>query len=688
MVRWWSISTAATSGVAVVSARLPHLRQFAALSVTTLVASLLTAGPAPAAPNHPVVVGAVPSSASPDIIDGTVFAIHDAGTKVVAAGSFTAARDRDSDVDISRPYVLAFDKATGAVDAAFAPRVDGEVRAVTAGPTAGTVFLAGRFNTVNGVTRRKVALLDLADGALVAGFAGPAFNGLVNDVALVGDRLLVGGVFTTAGAANPRGGLASLDATTGALDTYLTTKLTVNHNWDGVTGAKAGVGADRLAVSPDGAQVVVIGNFKQADGVEHDQVVKLALGQASATIADWNTDRYAPRCRWQSYDTYMRDVAFSPDGAYFVIVTTGAPHPDTLCDAVARWEADATGADAQPTWVGYSGGDSIISVGISEQAVYVGGHIRWMNNSFGTDEAEPGAVGRASIAALDPVNGLPLAWNPGRHPRGYGVAELLVTPEGLWLGSDQAYLGNFEHHRERIAFLPLAGGTPAHSTATATLPGNVYLAGPPDGTPDEVSVRAYDGAGTVGPPVAVANPDATAWSSARAGFWVGGTLFYAMDGALHRRSFDGTAFGPATEVDPYHDPYWDEVVTDSEPPGQTYAGATVNFYRELSSVTGMFYAAGRLYYTLDGRSGLFWRWFTPDSGIVGADKFTVAGAGGFADAGAVFVSGDSLYVVSLSTGNLSSTAWVAGSPSGPTTVVSGPEVDGMDWRANAVFVGP
>ncbi|MEH1017085.1 malectin domain-containing carbohydrate-binding protein, partial [Micromonospora sp. CPCC 206060] len=688
-------------------------RSLTILSVAALtVAGLVGAGPAAAGPGHTVVVGDVPSSRTPDITDGTVFAIHDAGTKVIAAGSFTTVENRGSDVSIPRNYVLAFDKATGTVDTAFAPAVDNEVRAVIAGPTPGTVYLAGKFNTVNGVTRRKLALLNVADGSLTAGFAGPAFNGLVNDLALAGGRLFVGGIFTTAGNANPRGGVASLNAATGALDSYLTTTLTENHNWDGVSGAKAGVGAEKLALAPDGSSLVVIGNFKKADGVLHDQIVKLDLGETSATIADWNTSRYTPRCAYNAFDSYVRDVAYSPDSSYFVVVTTGAAFTGTLCDTAARWEDAATGSDLQPTWIGYSGGDTFLSVGISEQAVYVGGHLRWMNNSLGKDKAQPGAVGRASIAALDPLNGLPLAWNPGRHPRGYGVAEMLVTPEGIWLGSDQSWIGNFQYRRERIAFFSLNSGTAPHSTATAGLPGNVYLAGPPAetnvlyrvnaggpllpaidsgpdwaadtstapspyhntgssvtssgavgsvdgtvpattpatvftdqrwdptsvpemlwdfpvpagtevevrvylanrysgtstvgtrvfdvvldgatvldnfdvvaatghnrgtmrsftitsdgnvdldfghvvenplvdaieivktgppppaGTGDRVLVRSYDGVATVGAPAEVTNPDATAWSTARGGFWVGGTLFYGMGSTLHRRSFN------------------------------------------------------------------------------------------------------------------------------------------------------
>ncbi|HEU4426114.1 MAG TPA: malectin domain-containing carbohydrate-binding protein [Pilimelia sp.] len=809
---------------------------------------------------HPAIVNTVPSDLTPDILDGTVVAIHDAGTKIIAAGSFTTAQNRDSDVDIPRNYVLAFDKATGLVDDAFAPIVDDEVKAVIAGPVPGTVYLAGAFNAVNGVTRRKIALIDTADGSLVDSFRGPAFNGRINDVVRVGGRVLVGGTFTSAGAANPRGGLASLDENTGAVDSYLTVSLTENHNFDG-SGARSGVGPDHFALSPDGTQLVVIGNFRKADGVLHDQVVKLDLGPDAATVANWNTDRYQPECAWWAFDSWVRDVAFSPDGTYFVIVTTGAPFAGTLCDTAARWEAAATGTGLQPTWVDYTGGDTLLSVAISEQAVYVGGHTRWLNNSDGADSAAAGAVGRASIAALDPVNGLPLAWNPGRHPRGYGVAELYLTPDGLWLGHDQLWIGNFQYRRERIAFFPLYGGSPPHPTTTASLPGNVYQAGNdplrtvlyrvnaggpalaagdsgpdwasdtglfspyrnfgsttsafgavgsvdatvPTGTPaavftderwdsstapemqwnfpvtagttvevrlylanrctctqspgdrvfdvavegvtvldnldlvaevghnvgtmraftvvsdgnididfghvvqnplvdaielivpgpppspgseDAVQRRSYDGGAVVGAPTPVANPDGTAWSAARGAFWVGGTLFYGMNGALHRRSFDGTTFGPPSLVDPYHDPLWDTVETDSGPIGQTYAGVTVGFYPEIRNVTGMTYTAGRLYYTLLGQSGLFWRWFTPDSGVVGASRFTVAGATGFADAAGLFVSGNTLYVVSRNTGNLSTVAWVNGRPSGSPTIVSGPALDGVDWRANAVFIGP
>ena len=374
--------------------KIPRSRRLlvASAAVAALAASELLAGStAIAGPNHTTIVSDVPSAATPDIQDNSVASIYDAGSKVIAGGNFTRVQNRDSDVDITRNSVLAFDKATGVVDEAFAPTVDGDVRSVIAGPTPGTVYIAGSFNTVNGVTRRKVALLNVSDGSLVTAFKPPAFNGLVQDVILTGGQLLVGGVFTNAGAVNPRNGLASLNPATGAINTYLTHTLTGHHNYNG-TGANAPVGVEHMAASPDGTKLAVIGNFKNVNGVLQDQAVLINLNAADTTVADWNTTRYQPRCASNAFDSYVRDVAFAPDSSYFVIVTTGAYNVGTLCDTAARWETNATGQTQQPTWINYTGGDTLLSVAVSEQAIYVGGHIRWLNNSLARDRAGAGAV--------------------------------------------------------------------------------------------------------------------------------------------------------------------------------------------------------------------------------------------------------------------------------------------------------
>ncbi|MET8065408.1 hypothetical protein ABZS65_17400, partial [Micromonospora sp. NPDC005313] len=381
----------------------------AVLGIATLftpVPALAAPASAPA-PDHSTMVGEVPSDKTPNINDGNVLAIYDAGSKVIVGGSFTNAQNRGSSpTPVDRRGLLAFDKATGKIDNAFAPVLDNDVTAVIAGPTPDTVYVAGKFNKVGDKNFRKLVLLNVADGTPVDGFKGPAFNGTVNDIALVDGHLLVGGIFTTATATINRNGLASLNPTTGAVDDYLTVALTENHNWTPTNnGASAGVGVEKFTVSPDGKHLVVIGNFKKADGVVHDQIVRINLGANSATVADWNTDGYSAACKYTAFDSWVRDIQFSPDSKYFVVVTTGASYPGTLCDSAARWETAATGDGQKPTWTNFSGGDTFLSVGISEKAIYVGGHFRWSNNPLARDKAGPGAVPRASIAALDPASG-------------------------------------------------------------------------------------------------------------------------------------------------------------------------------------------------------------------------------------------------------------------------------------------
>jgi hypothetical protein len=160
-----------------------------------------------------------------------------------------------------------------------------------------------------------------------------------------------------------------------------------------------------MAVS--GGRLYIGGTFKTVNAV-----ARAALAASPVTVTGWATTRCQQQCA-AVFATYMRDVDVSPDGSYFVVVTTGAYRAGSLCDAAARWETAATGPGQQPTWVDHTGGDTLYSVAVTGTAVYVGGHQRWMTNSFAGDRAGPGAVAREGIAALDPVNGRPLSWNPG-----------------------------------------------------------------------------------------------------------------------------------------------------------------------------------------------------------------------------------------------------------------------------------
>src|SRR5699024_4187981 len=138
--------------------------------------------------------------------------------------------------------------------------------------------------------------------------------------------------------------------------------------------------------------------------------------------------------------------------------------------------------------------DTLWANTITEKAVYVGGHQRWLNNSLASDQAGPGSVPRPGLAALDPNTGMPLKWNPGRNPRGAAVYALYATPTGLWMGSDTEYIGNhYQYKRPRLAFFPLAGGAAEASDATAGLPGTAYLGANPSSSNGNVLYRVNAG---------------------------------------------------------------------------------------------------------------------------------------------------------------------------------------------------
>jgi hypothetical protein len=160
---------------------------------------------------------------------------------------------------------------------------------------------------------------------------------------------------------------------------------------------------------------------------------------------------------------------------------------------------------------------------------------------------------------------------------------------------------------------------------------------------------------------------------------------------LYSRTFDGTSFGPEVAVNPYSDPYWNNVVDAGRGTnGQiTLQGVQPDFYAQIPNVTSLAYdpSTGRLYYTLAGKPSLYYRAFSPDSGVLFPVASTMAGAS-MAGTSGMFVSGGTLYFANSSTGVLSAVGLGATSVTGPASAVSGPGIDGVDWTSTAMFAGP
>ncbi|GAB4050269.1 WD40 repeat domain-containing protein [Catellatospora paridis] len=410
----------------------------AALAAMALPAAVWAAQPqAPAENLEPRAVRTVaedPADWTPHILDGEVHALAVVGEVVVVGGDFTMVSDNLGTQEYEREHLFAFDLHTGAV-LDFAPAVDGMVYSLSPGPD-NSVFVGGSFEEIDEQDQRGLARLDLATGELVEGFDASINWGDVRGLSVSGRWLYLGGSFTEVNDVQRRG-LARLDTLTGEVDPAFDARLDAPEI--------GRVKVEDIAISPSGDRLLAIGAFTRVGSARRVQAAMFDLTGNPSKAANWSTDAYVPLCR-EGFDTYMRAADFSPDGEYFVIVTTGRLSGYEInCDTAARFETYATGR-VRPTWVNHTGGDSLYAVEIVGGAVYVGGHQRWLDNPYGMESAGPGAVERPGVAAINPVTGMALAWNPTRT-RGVGVRAFATTPLGLLVGSDTDELGREYHGR-------------------------------------------------------------------------------------------------------------------------------------------------------------------------------------------------------------------------------------------------
>jgi hypothetical protein len=638
------------------------LRTVFAVTISLLSVSMVGTAAQAFDPDQTSIVSDDPVNNTPDVLNGNVNAILQVGDTVYVGGVFKNVQERGSATITPAFNLFAFKASTGKLDPTFtAVLKGGGVDDMVLAPDGQSIYISGFFTKVNGLPNtQKVARISLT-GAVITSFKSPKPDGRVSDLNLANNTLYIGGLFQNFNGV-PQQLLAALDPTTGA------NKGTVNFSFATPWGG-GDLGIRGMDVTNNGTKMVVVGNFRVVAGQNRVQAVMIDLnGGGTATLSSWQTARFTPNCQ-ANFETEMRDVAFSPDSSYFAIVTTGAysggPGANTLCDTASRWETSATGPNVQPTWVDYTGGDTLTRVAITSAAIYVGGHMRWMNNPSASDALGAGGVARTGLAALDPRNGLPFSWNPTRA-RGYGVYEFTVTNNGLWMGHDTKLVHG--EQRNRLAYFPLAGGTGLPAEVVGTLPGTTYLFG--TGATNNVVKRTFNGT-TTGASAAV--PDGgVAWSTSRAAWVIDNVLYTGWSNkTLTARSFSGGSFGAATTVN--------------------LNGLTA-FGDELAAMTGAFYdkATGRLYYTLSGQTSLFYRYFTPQDRLVGGQRFTAQASTSdiaWNQVGGMFLAGNKLYWTSTSNGNLFSSTWTNNATvNGTRVTLGGPAVDGNDWRARGLVL--
>ncbi|MGL5828207.1 MAG: malectin domain-containing carbohydrate-binding protein, partial [Angustibacter sp.] len=222
-----------------------------------------------------------------------------------------------------------------------------------------------------------------------------------------------------------------------------------------------------------------------------------------------------------------------------------------------------------------------------------------------------------------------------------------------------------------VANMPMISGIEILQTNPVIAPGP---------TAPALVARALGGSPAVGPTQLITTGGLD-WTAVRGMFAVDDAVFYGLtDGTFHRRSFDGRTLGPDTVVDPYNDPFWSNKSTGK--PAQTYRGVVPGLYGQLANVTSAFFASGRLYYTLAGRTTMFYRSFNPESGIMGPIENTVLDGLNWSGVSGAFATSDALYFVTAADGVLRRYAWSGTQASGSAVVVD----SSTSWAGRSIFL--
>lgn len=597
--------------------------------------------PFPSSP--PSLVSTNPADNTPFVDNGRVETLAQVGDRIIVGGTFTAVRAPADTTPTTRTYLFAYSRSTGAIDPGFAPVLDGPVYALEGAADGTSVFVGGGFKNVNGAARTYLVKLNVATGAVVTAF-GTATNGVVYDFASRANDLYVVGWFSRARSTN-KGGLMQVDQTngkfTGSLDLPLATTRTA---W--------GTGVRTIDVTPDGTKLIIGGNITSVGGVARDQIAMIDLTTTPASVkADWNTNFFAFPNAWTG--TYMRDIAMSPDGTYFVVGLTWYCCPGNG-DSLTRWSTTATGTDVQPEWVNFTGSDTITAVTISASGiVYLGGHFRWMDNRY-PGVLPAGFGNRYGLDAVDATTGRSYDWAPSRE-RGYGVLALLLTAQGdLIVGHDSPTVGGEKH--PKLASFPAVGGRTVRRPVTPALPVDVSVVAPGGA----VTTRSFTGA-----TVASATPTPLLLAEVRAGFTVNNHLVAAVGNESSAGLWVYTADSAGRWVRG-----WRLILADVNP----------------ATITGMAFHNETLWFTTSVDANLHQRTMSGDSYLI--DPYDTVASGpavdgrSWASTRGLFAAGGYLYQAT-SDGNLAALPFTADSrldTAATTVVVSGPGIDGQDWN--------
>ncbi|MGE0167952.1 MAG: PKD domain-containing protein [Nocardioides sp.] len=418
--------------------------------------SAVTTAP-PAGPGHTRIVPEIVSTNMPRITTGEIQDLEYIGDRVFVAGGFTSLRNNagGNTTSYNQRFLASFNLTTGLVDANFRPTFDGGVQDIEASPDGTKLFVAGSFNTVNGVAKRKFASINPTTGATVTGWTATG-DAVGTELEATNTTVYLGGKFTRINGAFHRG-LAAVSATTGALigSTAGNPAGTWNNDITGGIGPDGALNVQEMLLTPDQSKLIVIHTGRQIAG--QDRYGIGMINTQTGVLSPWRTRLWEDNLQYVGGIQRIYGGAMSPDGEYFVASSgSGGDRPPINDTAVAL---PVAGDDfVEPLWVSRLF-DSVYSVAISEVGVYLGGHFSWMesptakdpwpgldNQGYGTGQGLSGyglgddVVRRDHIGVISPTDGKALEWSPISNSF-EGNKAMLVTPRGVITGGDATTQG-------------------------------------------------------------------------------------------------------------------------------------------------------------------------------------------------------------------------------------------------------
>ncbi|MFN8195877.1 MAG: LamG-like jellyroll fold domain-containing protein [Nocardioidaceae bacterium] len=425
------------------------------LAVATAVTGFITlpaSGAAPAAmaagPFDPVMSG----TASPMWqTNNSVKTIESRNGIVYAGGLFTAVRPPGAAAgtnQTTRTYLAAFNANTGALVTGFNVTLNGAVNRMAFSPDGSKLYIAGAFTTVNGVSRRRFAAINLPSGTLNTQF-NPNSGAVGTAIAAYGNRVYVSGDFLTIGGVSKMR-TAMLDATTGAV----------------LPGFVADIDAraNIIKMAPDGSRVLMGGNFTTVNGTFIGGMSSLDPDTGALEQWDANTDQpINTNCSGR-----VSDLVVGGDTAY--VTGEGDPpgcyegtYSARISDGHMNWNSSCLGASQGIALIG--------------NVLYKGSHEH--DCAFNPGDARGGFVGGLSretfqhwhMVAQDVSDGSFLHWTPDTN--GGKVGPLAMGTDG-----SQIFVGGDFRQVEGVNQQGLARFAPNGSTATPKRPGVSYLGDP------------------------------------------------------------------------------------------------------------------------------------------------------------------------------------------------------------------